>query len=660
MKKIITFFLIGILTISGLASAALIVNVEDNYNEIIAKFNFFKPEIKKVIDNFIDLELRDNETYSIISGKPILPKETKVFEIPFGSNVVNVDILKGVISDYKIQSQVRPGPYYKPLNNLLSNKDYAIKDESIYSSDELYPDNWYSYKVRCGLNSINELVTFVAVNIYPIRYQPISNKLYYLDEAKIIIKYNEFKYEKSFESDSYDLIIISPPEFLNDLQRLVIHKNEYISTFLKSTDDIYAEYSGRDRPEQIKYFIKDAIENWDTKYVLLVGGLKSMFFGSSRDDRNQGSKDWYIPVRYTNLYAGQGDDPGYISDLYYADIYKEGGLFDDWDSNGNDIFAEWDGLKIDTLDLIPDVYVGRLACRNKNEVNIMIDKIIKYEENPADSSWFNKIIVIAGDAFQDQQDLDIIWDTNSLPDGDYTIYAQSNNNEGLFGPIDSININIDKSIESNITFTEDDHLKTDVYPYLPIAEITSPSDGDVLGNSNVNFVPPEAYDGYYWARVEYSNGIMHIRGKSYDPQPYGVFTDMKVWINNNADETIFVQWRNNTEIYYEDEWTTGEQKLDNRGGTLYYMPDNYESKILWTSNGIWTGQSDVIDALSEGSGFVHFFGHASPRTWGDQYPGIPGGRREASVTGLICFDPFTFPPIFPMNKISNNNKLPIV
>ena len=187
MKKIITFFLIGILVISGLGAATFVVNVENNYNTIIAKFNFCKPVINKAIDNFIDIELSNNETYSIISGKPIVPKETKVFEIPFGAGDLNVDILKGNIKDYIIQSEVRPGPHYKPLDNLFSNNEYALKDESIYSSENLYPDNWFSYRVGCGLNSNNELVTFVSVNLYPIRYQPVSKKLYYLDDAEIVI-----------------------------------------------------------------------------------------------------------------------------------------------------------------------------------------------------------------------------------------------------------------------------------------------------------------------------------------------------------------------------------------------------------------------------------------------------------------------------------------
>jgi acyl-CoA synthetase (AMP-forming)/AMP-acid ligase II len=71
---------------------------------------------------------------------------------------------------------------------------------------------------------------------------------------------------------------------------------------------------------------KDALETWGVKYVLLVGGLKSLIWGNPRENINYGAKDWRVPVRYANLL--DNDPGGYISDLYYADIYKQGGVFD--------------------------------------------------------------------------------------------------------------------------------------------------------------------------------------------------------------------------------------------------------------------------------------------------------------------------------------------
>ncbi len=62
--------------------------------------------------------------------------------------------------------------------------------------------------------------------------------------------------------------------------------------------------------------------------------------------------------------------------------------------------------------------------------------------------------------------------------------------------------------------------------------------------------------------------------------------------------------------------------------------------------------------MSKGSGFVFFSGHGSPRSWGDQYFGIPGNRKIASVTGLMDVSLTT--PFFPMNTLTNDYKNPIV
>jgi hypothetical protein len=138
---------------------------------------------------------------------------------------------------------------------------------------------------------------------------------------------------------------------------------------------------------------------------LLVGGLNSFIYGKPRDDHNQGTQDWHLPVRYTNLNDGPQEpyDPGFISDLYYADIYDGQGNFSSWDSNGDGTFANWGGIfgARDIIDFYPDVYVGRLACRNIWEVKIMTNKIMAYETGPLDPTWYMRLVAVAGDAFND-------------------------------------------------------------------------------------------------------------------------------------------------------------------------------------------------------------------------------------------------------------------
>ncbi|MBN1280184.1 MAG: hypothetical protein JXA00_00895 [Candidatus Thermoplasmatota archaeon] len=184
----------------------------------------------------------------------------------------------------------------------------------------------------------------------------------------------------------YDMVIIAPTVFSEHLQPLITHKNAVgVHTTLLTTEDVYAEYEGRDDAEKVKYAIKDAKEEWNISYVLLVGGLKLLGLG------------WYVPVRYSHLDDGFGNAV-FLTDLYFADVYKENGAFDDWDSNGNDVFAEF-GAGGDSLNLTPDVAVGRLPCRTTREVDAVVDKIITYETTTYGQSWFSRMVAVGSDTF---------------------------------------------------------------------------------------------------------------------------------------------------------------------------------------------------------------------------------------------------------------------
>lgn len=188
--------------------------------------------------------------------------------------------------------------------------------------------------------------------------------------------------------DSYDMVIIAPSIFSIEIQPLIDHKNHHnVRTFLQTTEEIYEMYQGRDNAEQIKYFIKHAIETYEIHYVLLIGGRIGQSFR------------WYVPIRYSNV------DDKYmhkqiLSDLYFADIYDDQGEFNDWDSSGNDVFSEWLGNSMnpaDKMDLIPDVALGRLPCRSKGEVKDIVSKIITYENTISSQERFNNLLLIGGD-----------------------------------------------------------------------------------------------------------------------------------------------------------------------------------------------------------------------------------------------------------------------
>lgn len=293
--------------------------------------------------------------------------------------------------------------------------------------------------------------------------------------------------------EQYNLLIISPTLFAPHLEPLVFHKNAFgINTKLVVLDEVYDEMQtrGRDDAEKIKYFIKGAMEKWGIEYVLLVGGRKDHF---------SAFEDWWLPVRYCHIEDNVGStgyfEKRYLSDLYFADIYDQNGEFSTWDTNGNSVYGEWVANKSsdDVLDLYPDVAIGRLPCRNVFEVMVTVEKILWYEKEGCEDSWFKNLVAVGGDS----------------------------------------------------TCTNED--------------------------------------------------------------------------------------------YYEGE-VSNQQAVQNMPG--------FTPIYLWTSQGTLTGQSDVIQAINDGCGFVYFAGHGSPRTWTTH----PPHDEETWVTGL---------DLPHMLLLRNKGKLPI-
>ena len=133
---------------------------------------------------------------------------------------------------------------------------------------------------------------------------------------------------KSIDEDNYELIIITPKDFSIELQSLKNHKEQHgISTIIVTLEEIfdstYFPLEGRDDAERIKYFLKNAKDNWNISYVLLIGGRV------------------LIPCRKCNTMPLDDNFLNFTSELYYADIYNEYGNFSSWDSDGDGIYGEW-------------------------------------------------------------------------------------------------------------------------------------------------------------------------------------------------------------------------------------------------------------------------------------------------------------------------------
>lgn len=350
---------------------------------------------------YTELTVPGADNALIANGKPAIPMTTTTLELPFGTTVTSVTLTPHTTETLTLTAPLKPSPQAVPEDQTTPLTVYA--DPEAYTSNQYYPAAWFDYSTGGGLNANGAHTTFLVIRTFPTRVNPATNTLQYFQDATITITYQTPATPKTFGT-GYDLVIIAPKKFTRILDPLVTAKIGHgVNTTIMTLEDIYKNYTGYDKPEKIKYFIKHAVDAWNTSYILLIGGMKGHVFGKGgRDNTNAGVKTWYCPVRYANINeGGTVYDPGLVSDLYFADIYDSNGNFSSWDTNGDHIYAKWNGAGKDIIDLYPDIAVGRLACRNAQELKIMVKKIITYEATQADPTWFNKEVLVGGDSFND-------------------------------------------------------------------------------------------------------------------------------------------------------------------------------------------------------------------------------------------------------------------
>jgi len=384
MQNIISILVVGALVLSGIGAIA--IDAGDNIQEQQTTFSVSDP-IFSSSDNYITVNLEQETSVSMETGKPILPVITKVFAFEPGTEITNVQVIYDV-KEYTLSGKILPAPEPVPLRDDYASQvsNEIITDVKTYTSFQPYPDTSYTVSYAFGMYQ-GERSQMVIVKIFS-QYIPAENTLIVpYGEIEVNIEYIEPK-GQSTVGDAYDMLIITPEQFVSNFDPLVEHKETMgITTIVETLEDIYATYDGRNDPEDIKLCIKNAIEEYGISYVLLGGG------------RMKQKVDWWLPEFRNN--NDDGWESGFSSDLYYADVYKNSGTeFEDWDSNENEIFGEWSsqvGHK-DYMDFYPDVTVGRIPFHYGFELNIVVNKIIEYETS-ADDSWFKHAVMIAGDTF---------------------------------------------------------------------------------------------------------------------------------------------------------------------------------------------------------------------------------------------------------------------
>ncbi len=172
------------------------------------------------------------------------------------------------------------------------------------------------------------------------------------------------------------LLIIAPELFHSELRGFVTHKQKRLPTELISSEAVLRSGKGVDDPEKLKRYLFEQWRGEGVGYVLLVGDVD------------------VLPVRFMVLdrvTPAAFDYAFYPSDLYYADLAKANGIFEDWNARKEDFHAGYfgevrgeknkrDPINYDGVDYRPEIAVGRWPVSTPEEVRTVAAKTITYEE----------------------------------------------------------------------------------------------------------------------------------------------------------------------------------------------------------------------------------------------------------------------------------------
>lgn len=384
--------LIASSSLAGLPLSSTISYIGNDSNTPVQSWTetfHFSPVSTHLAGNYLALEAGSNLRTTMKPSEPALPYDSTTITFPLGTVIQDIHIKTGPMTTTFLEQKIIPAP-----NPVLECENAQATERtmgSIYTNSAPFPATWGSVRTGAGLEN-QEHVMFLTFHAYPIRYLPTQNLIQTTQEITISVSFTPPP-SPLFKTDEYDLLILCPDGWGDDLTILQEHKeNHGIATVIiplsEITNGIHFEPQGRDELEQIKYFIKNTVEEWGITYVLIVGGY----------DEFPMRKSWV----YDENEIGWIDIP-IPTDLYYADIFTANGSFSSWDTNNNSYFGEFnrpgDGNEdlYDIVDVYPDVYIGRLACTNEQSVATVSDKIITYENTVAGSRWFNRVLCIAGD-----------------------------------------------------------------------------------------------------------------------------------------------------------------------------------------------------------------------------------------------------------------------
>ncbi|MDD5708785.1 MAG: C25 family cysteine peptidase [Kiritimatiellae bacterium] len=373
------------------------------------------PNVLRVVERFTAPEVKatpagamvrmDGCDQDVVPGAPALPIRGVRIPVPVGWRAARVRLIPGASTRIELKQPLTCASEAVPLSAGARPWKPTPRDARIYRRSQPYPDYGAGEARRQRLDR-HHGVDQIILTLHPAQYLPASNMLLCHSELTVEVVWErakpaagrEWRPRRSLTADAhgelpsslsavaaadggmvaldgatplpaddYAHVIIAPSRFIADtpppwnLTALSVARREAgITSTNVPVEWIDANYSGRDQAERIRAFVRDAYDNWNTRFVLLVGSVTN--------------------VAARNLYCGFS----YYTAQIPADALYYGCLDGDFDRDGDSIFGEiGDGIDGRDVDLLAEVQVGRFPVENTNEVSRMVRKTLAYEATPA-------------------------------------------------------------------------------------------------------------------------------------------------------------------------------------------------------------------------------------------------------------------------------------
>ncbi len=169
------------------------------------------------------------------------------------------------------------------------------------------------------------------------------------------------------------MVVIGPERFHKVMEGYLAYRQAQRPTEWASLESVLKDSPGVDDPERLKRWLYRAWRERRVRYVLLVGDAD------------------IVPVRYMVLdrvTPSAFDYAFYPSDLYYGDVARRDGSFDDWNAAKDGFHARYfgevrgeknksDPINFDRIDYRPELAVGRWPVDTEAEVATVAEKTMR-------------------------------------------------------------------------------------------------------------------------------------------------------------------------------------------------------------------------------------------------------------------------------------------